>query len=202
MTTAHEKGSCAICHVPRSMTAGKVSRGVETRVLQCPLWISQWPTDLPLGLTSENLPHGLRGQALNTWPLRGVFQMWIRQSLREVGGVPEEASPHRAEDASHVWDLACVLAEGWLGQAGSSLYPVTLRVLTHLIFISHTQSCIFNSCHMVKQPKHPGGSLGKIIFMDTMLITSAMRVPVLIPAFSLLLTHHEQRHPAGLSSYQ
>lgn len=66
MATAHEKGSCAICHVPRAVTAGKVRRGVETRVLQCPLWISQWPTDLLLGLTSENLPHGLRNQALNT----------------------------------------------------------------------------------------------------------------------------------------
>lgn len=82
-----------------------------------------------MGLGTKLLTHDLCGV---------VFQMWIRQSLREVGCVPEEASPHRAEDASHVWDLACVLAEGWLGQAGSSLYLVTLRVLTHLIFISHT----------------------------------------------------------------
>jgi hypothetical protein len=96
----------------------------------------------------------------------------------------EEAGAHRVEDASQAWNQTYGLGEEGLEQPGFPSYPVTLRVLTHLIFISHTQSCIFNSCHMVKQPKHPGGSLGKIIFMDTMLITSAMRVPVLISALS------------------
>jgi len=58
--------------------------------------------------------------------------------------------------------LGSDVCSGWgLPRAGRIPYPVTLPVLTHLVFISHAQSCIFNSCHMVKQPKHPGGSLGK-----------------------------------------
>lgn len=58
-----------------TVRAGKLSREEETRVPQCRCGYSQWLRDLPLGLTFENFPHGLRSQALNTWPLRGVFQM-------------------------------------------------------------------------------------------------------------------------------
>lgn len=52
---------------------------------------------------------------------------------RDVGGMSEKASVHRAEDASRVSDLACALTEDWLGQAGfptshsESAYPSHLH---------------------------------------------------------------------------
>lgn len=83
--------------VPCAMTAGKVSRGVETRVLQCPLnglEISHEASPLKIflmGLGAKLLTHGLWGgipDVDTTVTQRGWWYVWRGQSPQGWGCFP------------------------------------------------------------------------------------------------------------------